>query len=282
MMKKLHERVYSRMRRELGLPALPQVRKLLDREFSVHEGTIRTKADQDDAWLLACALHSEVVFDVGANLGQAAFVLLLSRKVRRLVLVEANPEALLIAAQNLIRNHLITKVNLVCAFAGDQDDQTVQFWTVGSGAAGSLYASHAETAKKQNSSISVPTITLDTLADLYELAPDLIKIDVEGAETIVLEGCRRTTTRCQPKFFVEMHSTTEMPMIENGRRLLQWCAELNYAAWYLRDKVQMQSPEMIQDRGRCHLLLQPADRPFPDWLRPIEQGASLETVAMTG
>jgi hypothetical protein len=43
--------------------------------------------------------------DVGSNIGQAAFIMLLSQKIKRLILVEANPRALVFAADNLITNH---------------------------------------------------------------------------------------------------------------------------------------------------------------------------------
>ena len=51
-----------------------------------------------------------------------------------------------------------------------------------------MYASHAKSASSVQSSIEVKTVTLDYLYSFYGLKPDLVKIDVEGAETLVMEG----------------------------------------------------------------------------------------------
>jgi methylase of polypeptide subunit release factors len=54
-------------------------------------------------------LHAEIVFDVGANVGQAALIELSSATVREGILIEANPEALSIAAETIIRSGLSTR-----------------------------------------------------------------------------------------------------------------------------------------------------------------------------
>lgn len=51
--------------------------------------------------------------------------------------------------------------------------------------------------------VSVPTIAIDGLG----ATPDLIKIDVEGAEHAVLKGAERTLARSGPALIVEVHET---------------------------------------------------------------------------
>ncbi len=64
-----------------------------------------------------------------------------------------------------------------------------------------------------------------------------------------------------------MHSPPKLPMRDYA--VLAWCAKNQYRAWYLSEGVALQSPEQIAQRGRCHLLLQPAGWDFPVWLRGI-------------
>ena len=99
-------------------------RTVLGRRLVVREATFQEPhvPDYDDAWLYACARHCEIVFDVGANIGQSALLMLLSNSVKRAVLVDANWEALAVAAENLIRNQLSASCQFVHAFAGDQSD----------------------------------------------------------------------------------------------------------------------------------------------------------------
>lgn len=269
-------RAASFMRRKLGIPApLVQV-QLLDKEVVVREGTIRFPPDYDDAWMLACALYSEIMFDIGANIGYDSLLALAGGGVQKLVAVEPNPIALSTAAEILIHNGLSDRVRFVPAFASDVADSVVEFWTIGDGAAGSIYRGHARSASRTKSFITVPTTTLDTLMERYNEVPDFVKIDVEGAEHKVLQGSRRCAGLGTTRFLVEMHSPPELPMNENAACVLEWCRSVGYSAWYLKQHSLLTDPQAIAKRGRCHLLLQPAAWPYPEWLRGIEQSASLD------
>jgi FkbM family methyltransferase len=277
MSSQLAQRTRSFVRRKLGFPSPLVHGRILDREFIVREGTVPSQLDYDYAWVLACALHSEVFFDVGANVGYDTLLALLSPTIKRVVLIEANPEALSIAAENLIHNQLASKANFVAAFAGDVDNSTVKFWTVGTGAAGSIHQSHAVTAARANSFIEVPTITIDTLCADFNLTPELIKIDVEGAEYDVLKGSKACAEKRQTRYLVEMHSNPQMTMLANTENVMSWCRELSYQPWYLAKGERLDSAAQTQHRGRCHLLLQPSDWPYPECLVGIKQSAALET-----
>jgi len=168
MSRRLSQRTRSFVRRKLGFPSPLVHGRILDREFIVREGTVPSQLDYDYAWVLACALQAEVFFDVGANVGYDTLLALLSPTIKRVVLIEANPEALSVAAENLIHHQLVSKAYFVPAFAGAVDNNKVKFWTVGTGAAGSIHKSHAITAARANSytwSFSLVT----KLAPLYRL-----------------------------------------------------------------------------------------------------------------
>lgn len=69
-----------------------------------------------------------------------------------------------------------------------------------------------------HSCISVPAITLDIAADLNGM-PDVIKIDIEGAELLALRGAHRVLRERKPVLLVEVH-TPEIgvefyPLLEN-------------------------------------------------------------------
>lgn len=57
--------------------------------------------------------------------------------------------------------------------------------------------------------LHVRTISLDALVERHGLNPKVIRISVEGAETAVLEGARRTIERCQPVLMIE-HGTAAL------------------------------------------------------------------------
>src|SRR5690606_13387888 len=115
------------------------------------KGTYRKKTDKDDAWFFELAKNSEHVFDIGCNIGYMSLIAAIQKKNKSIVLADPNPEALTKAAQNMVINNFGLKTKFISAFIGDSDNDKVKFYTVGSGAAGSMYASHAETASAINS-----------------------------------------------------------------------------------------------------------------------------------
>jgi hypothetical protein len=141
-----------------------------------------------------------------------------------------------------------------------------------------MYSVHAVTAAARGARFAVPTTTLDALCDQYGLRPDLVKIDVEGAESKVLAGSVLLAGSRQTRYLVELHSNPELSMLENGKRVLDWCGSVGFEAWYLKEHCALRSPQLIADRGRCHVLLQPSGWPYPDWLRGISQSAAVPDV----
>lgn len=239
------------------------------------QGTLRTKADKDDAWFFALAKNAEHLFDIGCNVGYMSLIAAIQKKNKSIVLADPNPEALAKAAQNMVINNFGLKTKFVAAFIGDADGEKVKFYTVGSGAAGSMYASHAETAASINSYYEVQKLTVDTLVKQVGQVPDLIKIDVEGAEYLVLQGATKTAAHQESAFFIEMHALKELPMKENAILVLNWCKDNAYKAYYLKTALELTDPETIASRGKCHLLLLPKNERYPEYLKNIKEGSPL-------
>lgn len=53
--------------------------------------------------------------------------------------------------------------------------------------------------------VSVPMVTLDSLIEDHQLSPDIVKIDVEGAEYLVLLGAQNLLQREHVQIYCEVH-----------------------------------------------------------------------------
>lgn len=238
-------------------------------------GSTRTQADQDDAWWFYLTKNHNIIFDIGCNVGYTALLALIQNPNKQMLLVDPNPEALQKAATNLIQNGLANKVHFMSAFVGDSLDETIKFYTVGSGAAGSMFASHAETAASLNSFLDVKTVTLDYLSTFYNIKPDLVKIDVEGAETFVMKSAKTLARESQCAFFIEMHNVENIGMEAAGNFMIEWCKEQHYEAWYLKTGEKLLTGQTIASRGKCHLLLLPKEQLYPEYLKGVGQNSAL-------
>ena len=266
-------RIANVIRSRIGPPPLERA-ELSGHTVTLCHGTRGRQADKDEGWLYALITNCRSFFDVGCNCGLYSVLACVTDPARKAVAFDANPEALAITARNLFLNGISGQVRFVLGFVGAKADEEVDFYALGAGGAGSRYPSQSRTKARR-----IKTTTLDLAAEHCGVIPDLVKIDVEGAESEVLEGARNLAATHRPAFFVEMHSQSRLPMRENGEKVLAWCADLGYDAFYLKRHLQVTTPEPFAQRGRCHLYLMPEGQEYPAYLKGIQQGDSMDAVA---
>ena len=153
----------------------------------------------------------DVVYDIGAHFGY--YTLLASRQVGSrgsVICFEPSPSNL-----HKLRRHIeantLTNVRIVELAVSDREG-TAHFETRTGSGVGHL---------SETGPLEVRTTRLDSLA--AELpAPNVMKIDVEGAEVAVLHGAADTLRRSRPKLFLSVHSE------ELKRTCKEILANLNY------------------------------------------------------
>ena len=124
-----------------------------------------------------------VVFDVGANIGQ--YTLLASRRVVAVHAFEPTPRTVEKLRVNIALNNL-SNVTVNQVAVSDRTGDAILFTDPKNPDTNSIMGGNENAP-----SISVPTITLDDYATSHALIPDLIKMDIEGAEMLALRGATR-------------------------------------------------------------------------------------------
>lgn len=260
----LKRKAQTALRQWLDAPTPWVKQRIGAQDYWLRQFTIEDATPIDTPWIAACSRHARVMFDVGAHAGDTALLALQSDTLREVVLIEANPKALMVAAEHLIRNGLSAQARWVAAFAGATDGEAARLWTNGTYVQGSMYRT-GKNAPTADNFIDVPTVTVDSLCARFETWPDFVKVDVEGAEIDVLQGSRALASRNETRFLVEIHAHAVLPMAKNFADVLAWCDEMGYGAWLLRTGQPIQQPDALKP-DNDHLLLQPAAWPYPDWL----------------
>ncbi|MHC1581390.1 FkbM family methyltransferase [Methanopyrus sp.] len=151
------------------------------------------------------------VVDAGAHVG-AFTVLAAARGARRVLALEPHPENAELLRRNVEENGIDAEV--IEAAAYDREDE-VRMYVAPSTVA------HSVEMVRSRETIRVETVRIDDLG----ARPDLIKLDVEGAEERALRGAERTLEEHAPRVVV---SAYHYPGQEEDVR--RWLEDRNYRA----------------------------------------------------
>lgn len=146
-----------------------------------------------------------VLFDIGAHFGLFSLTALHYGGAEAVaVAVDPSPMATRIVKIQARLNNMSERLHVLEASIGDHTG--VQSMVSVGIMAGGYFVSPKEDHTGSELTVT-KALTIDDLADKYQLRPTHIKIDVEGDEAVVLKGARRTLTGPDaPLLFVELHN----------------------------------------------------------------------------
>lgn len=186
----------------------------------------------------------QIFYDIGANAGFFSLVAAnLVGSTGQVFAFEPLPENAAVAAEQIAVNHL-ANVHLVSSAVGATSGEAVlSRWNNPSTAR--LIA-----GEKDANSLRVPLVSLDDFVAGHP-PPDLLKVDVEGAEDQVLAGARSLIARHAPAFLIELHS------LALARGAFELLGGLGYRFSDLQGKA-IASPDAFDDsQGMMHILADP-------------------------
>jgi len=161
---------------------------------------------------------TDVVWDIGANIGVFTFAVNSILKEGEVVAVEADTFLVgLLRRTALLAFHANSKISVLPAAVSNENG--IATFTV----AQRGRASNSLEAVAENSQAGgvrefqyVPTVSLDAMLN-YFTPPDFVKVDVEGAELLVIDGANKLITDYKPKFYVEVWQQHSKEIFERFR-----------------------------------------------------------------
>lgn len=160
-----------------------------------------------------------LLFDIGANRGDATVAGL--AKGYKVIACEPAPKIYAELVKNFIYNPDVIPIKVAVS---DSNNESIEFYEAEEDGLSTLNkdwltALDMPYAGKPYRTIKATTITLDSLVTIYG-EPDLIKIDVEGAEWSVFKGM----TKCYGKLAFEWTNVT----IGEHQSQIEYLQELGY------------------------------------------------------
>lgn len=167
------------------------------------------------------------VIDVGAHVGLVSLPAMAVMDPRgKLIAFEpatANRELLL---RHLVLNGFDGRASVESDLVGEEDQVDVRFFEMGEHTGMNTVVPGAMDARYEP--VSRQQVTLDTYCARHGLVPEVIKIDVEGAELGVLNGARATLASCRPLIFLSVHPRQIALLGQSIEMLAKLIESLNY------------------------------------------------------
>jgi FkbM family methyltransferase len=150
-----------------------------------------------------CVHEGALVLDIGANLGM--YSLMIARWVGgtgKVFAFEPVPATAAKLRKHVELNALAAQVEVIQAAVGDVEGE-VLFSAFEDDRHG--HSSVASAASAGCPTLTVPVTTVDRFCQSRGLRPSFLKIDVEGYESHVLDGAKRTINCHKPTLLIETH-----------------------------------------------------------------------------
>lgn len=193
-------------------------------------------SEPETAQFLRSFLKPGMTFwDVGAHIGE--YSLIASKSVGPTGVVEAfepQPSICEYLLRNVEANHA-SNIRLhqqaICEEVGTAELSFLQDPSL-------AYLTPHHRGQTESSSLPVPTLSLDHFHRSTGVAPDVIKVDVEGAEQLVLEGAKNLMTleKDAPVWIVEYEPENCLRFRYQARELIRSFEQHGYATCWLTEQ----------------------------------------------
>jgi FkbM family methyltransferase len=222
---------------QLGADPLIPVPRRIDGQFFWMHPRLLTMETRDYEphifrWIVDHLPSGGVLFDVGAHYGGLS--LRVCRHVGtagRVIAFEPSPVLLEMLRYHQRRNRL-RQMTVVGSAVSETDEALANLHLLNGGLSmrnsltiGRPGLPFLESVEKTIT--RVPTVQLDTFCESQGVAPDVIKIDVEGAEGMVLRGATAILSRFRPVLVVSTHPYW-LPDSESTEKILDFTFRHGY------------------------------------------------------
>jgi FkbM family methyltransferase len=183
-------------------------------------------------WTAEALRRGGTFFDVGAHYGWISMAAA-QRVGRSGRVVSFEPSPVLV---DILRYHQrvnrLGQMQIVQAAVSNQDQEQSPFFLINEGLSfrNSLTIGGSDVpyvCPENKTRATVRSLTLDGFTSSSGIVPNVIKIDVEGAEWLVLEGARRLLAEHHPDLIVGVHPFW-LPASQSVDRILSFLEQLGY------------------------------------------------------
>lgn len=178
--------------------------------------------------ILSLSGSIKTAYDVGSNVGYMALALCHCAEAEKVFAFEPAPSNVSLIREIAAENHLASQMMIVTkALSNENGTQMMHSWRDPS----MFFLESARDGQMVDSTraFTVETCTMDSFVfDGSNKPPDFVKIDVEGAEDLVIRGAMQTLRAFYPRLLIEVHGP------KNAEKLWASLVPLRYEWWHVK------------------------------------------------
>ena len=175
------------------------------------------------------AEDAKCFLDVGGHIGLVTMPVASMMKSKGVVHVFEPASANLKHLKSHVSSNHLDNVIIVNSLVGDQEKNHVDFFEQATATGQNALAVKKDHDKYHKTTRS--QVTLDNYCEKNLLSPDIIKIDVEGAEWFVLNGAREILKTFQPRIFLSLHPVELTLLGKDVSAVMSLIEELGYCCY---------------------------------------------------
>ena len=193
----------------------------------------------------------DVVYDAGSNIGLYARFIISVSGASKVIAFEPMPDNLALLRHNIDIGGIADKVRVFpCALSETDSQEEFQLDDMSSASATLSRISGGNACQGRRQYGLAPLTAVVTTRNIDSVVegegcppPDVIKIDVEGAEGLVVSGARRTLLKYRPRLAIELHG------IDCGQAVVPQLNRLGYHCYgfLVKDGVECYSRVTNED-----------------------------------
>jgi len=223
-----------------GRPTLPAVRSLHGYVLRMHPRFLTTELNSIESdvmtWLQRNLRDGSTALDIGANVGMhTMYMAKLVGASGAVHAFEPSPANIALLRYHVRANHF-RQVQIVEKAVADVESGTLPFFLLNDGdhPSNSLTFGRPDvpnldsTLHRNCRTVRTETVSIDRYCADAQIQPDLIKIDVEGAELQVLQGAARTLCAVRPTLILAIHPWW-LPQGQTTEDIVSFLTHMGYA-----------------------------------------------------
>lgn len=196
-------------------------------------------------FLKAVFRDGDVFLDIGANLGWYSLVLGRNCPGSRIFAFEPIPSTVAALEKN-IRLNALQNVEPICMGMFNKEDELSFLYAPDVSGATSLKVTGQTRGRTSIQSVTCRTTTLDSFCAGRDIVPTLLKIDVEGAELMVVQGGGETLQHT-PIILMELLRKWSREFGYHPNDVFALLAQYGYGAWVFSADGSLQSCDQVTE-----------------------------------